>query len=100
MTNTTINRLDAAAKRWLEDNPQVLDLYERFALELLEKGKPFGMMLLTQRVRWEVHMNWNPDEDGFKVNNNHTPYISRILIAKHPALANLVRTRRVLGEDD
>jgi len=99
MTTATINRLDEAARKWLNDNPQVFPLYERFALEMLERGRRFGTQLLTERVRWEVMMTIAPDEMGYRVNNNHNAYIARLLIARHPGLSALMRTRRVINED-
>jgi len=51
------------------------------------------MKALAERVRWEAATLW--DEDcGFKINNNHTAYIGRRLMAKHPQLAAYIETRR------
>lgn len=82
----------AAARAWMDENPEVVALFERFALELAGKGRRFGMKLLAERVRWECAFFY-ADSD-FKINNNHVAYVARELIRRHPMLAELIETRR------
>ena len=79
-----------AAEEWIESNPHVVALFERFALELAGRNRRFGINLIRERVRWECAFAY---EDDFKVCNTHSPYIARHLIAKHPHLAAFVETR-------
>jgi hypothetical protein len=91
--------LEAAYRTWLDDNPQVFALFERFAREAAGLGRPFSAYLLRERIRWEVAMTWGKDADGFKINNNFTPFIARDLIAKHPEYAHLMQTRKTKEEE-
>jgi hypothetical protein len=93
------NELEEKYRLWKEDNPGVFKLFEHFAMQMLQQGKRFGIGMLAERVRWEVRTTWAPDQDGFKMNNNHRAYIARDLIAKYPALADLLETRVVKGEE-
>lgn len=82
------------AELFIGSQPKVYALFERFALQMLERGRSFGISLLTERVRWEVVMTWDPDDRGFKINNNHRAYIARRLIQDHPRLEALVQCRK------
>jgi hypothetical protein len=82
----------AAAREWIDANPEAFAMFERFALELAAKGRRFGIALVTERVRWEVAFNY--DKTDWKINNSHRAYIARELIARHPKLADLIETRR------
>lgn len=93
------NDLEEAYRVWLAKNPKVFGLFERFALQMLEKHRRFGIGMVAERVRWEVRMVWEVDADGFKINDHHTAYIARDLIAKYPGLADLIETRKIRGEE-
>lgn len=86
--------LRRAAEKWIDENPEGYALYVRFALQAASKGRRFGINALTERVRWEAMMEWNPDERGFKINNNHAPYIARKLIEDYPQLEPLIECRK------
>lgn len=79
---------------FIAENPAVYELFMKFAREMLEVYEHFGINLLTERVRWEVKRFWKKDERGFKINNNHSPYISRKLVEDEPRLEPLLRFRR------
>lgn len=81
------------AARWIAENPQVYRLFERFALEAAAQGRPFGAKLLAERVRWECVVVGRSD-DLYKLNNNHTAYVARRLVADHPELGPLLRFRK------
>lgn len=84
---------------WISQNPQVLGLFERFALEASQRGKKFSIYLLRERIRWEIKMQWEKDGDDFKLNNNYTPYIARDLIERHPEYAELIELRSMKGTE-
>jgi hypothetical protein len=86
--------LRRAAEEFIAENPRIYELFRRFALEMLNRHRPFGAKFLAERVRWEVMMHWEPDERGFKINNNHTAYIARRLVEEIPALEPLLRFRK------
>ena len=82
--NPERKNLRSEAARWIADNPAVFGLFDRFALQMLAKRRRFGISLLTERVRWEVLMNWARDARGFKINNNWAPYYVRMFVADFP----------------
>lgn len=92
------NRHEEAYRAWSETHGEVMGLFIRFARERLAHGRRFGVGALTERVRWEVATTWEPDREGFKINNNHRAYIIRDLLKLEPRLEPLVVTRRVTGE--
>ena len=83
-------RLEAA--EWIKTHPKAMELYLRFSLELANRGRHFGISLITERIRWECYIE-KLDRDEYKISNNHRAYIARWLIERHPGLANLIETR-------
>jgi hypothetical protein len=90
--------LEARYREWARTHPEVLALFRRFAADMAARRRRFGIGLLAERVRWEVHAEWAPDAAGFKLNNDYRAYVARDLIADMPELAPLLRTRRVRGD--
>lgn len=89
------NEMDLLARSWLRAHPQIFPLYERFAEEIVRRGRQFSVSLLTERIRWEMHMTWEPDADGFMISNNHRAYLARYLVARHPDYAQFIVRRTV-----
>lgn len=89
----------AKAERWVKEHPHVFALFERFALQMVERGRRFGIGQLAERVRWEVAMSWTKDDDGFRINNNHRAYLARELINRHPKVADFIELRRLRSEE-
>lgn len=92
----SVTRLEREARDWMDEHPDVFALFERFARQMVERGRRFGIGQLTERVRWEVAATWS-SSDGFRVNNNHRAYVARRLVALHPSWAAWLETRRVRG---
>ena len=95
-----INRLDRAYKLWRSEHEVVFQVFLRFADDLLARKRRFGIKMLIERVRWEVHMRIEPDAMGYRLNNNFAPYIARDLIYARPELKNLMETRHVYNEQE
>lgn len=84
--------LRKAAAKWIEDNPTAYGYFVRFALELAERGRPFGIGLVAERVRWECVVARG--DDGYKINNNYRAYVARKLVAEHPRLRAFLKFRK------
>ena len=80
------------AHLWMAENPNVMKVFERFAIEAGRTGSKFGISLLTERVRWDALVR-TQSPDGYKINNNHRAYIARELIRRFPYLEELLRCR-------
>lgn len=89
------NAMERHYREWKEKNPDVFDLYVRFAKEALTYRRKFGVKLLTERVRWEARMSIVKDEAGFRINNSHSAYFARDLVELIPELKGLIEMRRV-----
>lgn len=70
------------AIEWMRGNLAAIQMFERFAQELFERNKPLSMHVLSGRVRYEYLYESKPGE--YKINQNHSPYIARYLLWKHP----------------
>ena len=81
------------ADLWIDQNPHVYALFERFAMQMHARGRRFGVKALAERVRWECAVT-SVSDDGYKIANNHTAYVARRLIRDHPELASLIQTKR------
>ena len=61
----------------------VIDAYERFALEIIRHGfRRYSSDAILHRVRWHFHVERGRRE--FKCNNNWTAGLARWFMAKHP----------------
>lgn len=80
------------AVEWMDDNPTVMDMFRKYAKQMANRNRRFGVGLLAERVRWECAFNY-PDDD-YKINNNYRAYIARQLIREMPILSEFIVTRR------
>lgn len=85
-------------KRFLDFHvlhPQVYRLFEKFALQLIERGhKKLGAKMIMERIRWEITTG-SKDNDGFKINNNYTAYYSRLFIKNNPQYRDYFEFREI-----
>lgn len=67
-------------------NPDVFRLFAKYAFEVKSAGfKRYSARAIIHRIRWHVDMaTTDPNHDGFKISNNHSPYYARLLQAKYP----------------
>jgi hypothetical protein len=91
--NPSQKNLRKDTEDWIRANPAVAQLFLRFARELAAKGKPFGIGLITERVRYEVIISTSPSK--FKINNNWRSYLARWLITMDPSLEKWMKFREV-----
>lgn len=92
-----MNDMEKRYFEWKTLNPNVYDLFRRFARERLLQQRRFGMKALVERVRWESPIPVVPS-DGFRLNDHYTAYLIRDLITEMPGLRALVELRKVRGE--
>lgn len=87
------------AEQWIADSPRAFALFERFALQMVERGRRFGAKQLAERVRWEVAAQWEKDQDGYRLNNNIVAYVARELIRRHPEIELYLETRQIRARE-
>ena len=69
----------------------------RFAREMLERNRRFGIGALTERVRWETNLTYAKNQP--KISNSYRAYIARKLVELEPALGPLIVCRRTPAAD-
>ena len=80
-------------EQYHRDHPEVYRELVRLAYEWYNNGHAkLGMQTLIERVRWEFHM-YGKYYDGFKINNNFSPYYARKIMREHPELEGLFELR-------
>lgn len=91
------HQLSEQFKVYDQENPQIWEAFERFALDLVVAGrKRAGAKLILERIRWETAVR--AIEAGgpapLKINNNFAAYYARKLMAKSPhAFGGFFHTR-------
>lgn len=87
------SRLEKEFEVFHRDNPKVWEMFERFALATVSRGKHhYGAKAIMERVRWE--MDFQTFGDSFKINNNHIAFYARMFLRKHPSCAGFFATRK------
>lgn len=96
-THRAGNDLERRYRDWLATDAgrTVMPLVRRFAREMLQAHRRFGMKALAERVRWEVATTWRVEPGELKLNNSHVAYIARDLVRELPELRELMEFRRV-----
>lgn len=75
-------------------NPTVFSALRQMALQLKARGARRGSMkALMETLRWLHQLTVNPDDSGFKLNNNFTALYARLLMDREPALEGFFETR-------
>lgn len=76
------------------ENPRVYELFKRFALSAIQKGRNrIGARLIIERIRWETMVE-TTDED-YKINNNYAPYFVRKFIKDFPEYSDRFQIRQL-----
>ena len=73
-------------------NPEVYGEIVNAARRLKSTGRDvYGINSLIEVVRW--HRNLSTRGDEFKINNNHAPFYSRLIMKREPDLRGFFMTR-------
>lgn len=99
-TDPVRNELERKYRDWKATHQEVYALFEKFALQMRQHGRRFGIGLIQERVRWEVRTTWAHDKDGYKLNDHYRAYIARDLIAQYPELKGMIETRKIRTDHD
>ena len=91
------SKLERAALRFHEANPQVYVLFKKYAFQAARaRHRHFGVAMIWERLRW--HTMVETQGDAYKLNNNHRAYYARMFMADYPEHREFFRTRRVKHE--
>ena len=81
------------------ENPWVYEMLCKLARQAKARGRTrLGIRLLLEVCRWERFIQTSSTD--FRINNNHAPAYSRLIMATEPDLKGIFRTRYAAGDDD
>jgi hypothetical protein len=82
---------------WLADNPKMYRAFRAFALDAVAKKRTrFSAYMIRERVRWYTNIEYG---GRFKISNNVTPYIARLLALDVPILDKVFAKKEIDLED-
>jgi hypothetical protein len=94
----TPTSLEIEFREYDRNNPQVWEMFCRFAFEAIEHGRDvLSVSLIVERCRWEVFVA-TKSNDGFKINNNHRAFYARKFMKTYPKHTDIFRTRTSVAD--
>lgn len=83
--------------QWLRENTHVVGQFLTYAQMLNRHGgrEYYSAYCIRERIRWDTLVTENGTE--FKLSNNMTPFIARLVMEIDPSLKGMFRTKK--GED-
>lgn len=91
--------LREAFAKFHEENPQVYEMFKKFANQAIEAGRDrFSVAMIWERMRWYTMVETTGEP--FKLNNNHKAYYARLFMDDFSEHAGLFRTRRLTSEGE
>lgn len=86
--------LDERFAKWIEANPQVLEVFTRRALQYQAEGrKKVGAKRIVEDMRWDEQL-WTAN-DPFKINNLFVSRLARLAVTRQPRLAGFFEFREL-----
>lgn len=77
------------------EHPEVYRELERMTQEMVDRGRTkLSIKTLVEVLRWNYYMRTDANYE-FKVNNSHSAFYSRLLMAEHPEWGNIFELREV-----
>lgn len=74
------------------ENPMVYRIFQEMAFEMLATGrKHYSARAIMEVARWRIDLQTTGEP--FKLNNNHTPWYSKMFMEAHPEHEGFFRTR-------
>lgn len=92
MREEKFQRRFRAFKKFHRENPQVFQVFIRFALQARKSRRRYGARSIGERVRWYTTIETITNDD-YKINNNHWPYYSRLLMLSDPRFTGFFERR-------
>lgn len=88
-----LTRLEQEFQRFHVEHPAVFRKFCELAFQLIERGhEHYSADAILHVIRFQTDLGWG--RDGLKINNNHSPYYSRLFAKKHPQYKTFFSFRR------
>jgi hypothetical protein len=81
-----------------KNNPHIYSAFKRFAREAKRVRNHYSARDIIHRIRWYTAIE-SKDKDGFKINNNWSPFYARMLQAEDPAFQDFFRNRKAAADE-
>jgi hypothetical protein len=82
---------------WIGNNEEIYKAFRRFAVEAVTQRRTrFSVYMIRERVRWYTNIE---TKGQFKISNNVTPYMSRLLAKDIPILDKIFAKKEVEKAD-
>lgn len=79
-------------KNWISENPDVYDEFKRNALQMRSIGrKKYSASNIVGKIRWDRDIRTTGDV--FKINNDFSPLLARLLIYHEPSFDGFFELR-------
>ena len=79
--------------QWIYDNEKIYSAFRQFAIEAINKRRTrFSAYMIRERVRWYTDIEYG---GKFKISNNVTPYMSRLLALDIPILDKIFARKEI-----
>lgn len=72
-------------------NPEVWDMFEKFALQATKKTKRIASRFITDRIRWESMVK---TKGKYKVHDHASKFYAKKFINKYPEHSGFFTTRK------
>lgn len=88
--------LEAKFQAFHAEHPEVYDQLRKLALRMVRRGhRHLGVGMLWEVLRYRTLLGAGPDEDSYRLNNNHRSRYARLLIDQEPELRDVFHTREL-----
>lgn len=91
--NPSYLRRRAAFLRFHQDYPEVYAELAQRARVMLQHDERFGIRTLWESMRWDFMLRSGPNPQPYKLNDHHTSFYARLLMATEPDLTGIFSTR-------
>jgi hypothetical protein len=88
---------------WHRANPQVYELFRKFALDIIRRGyRHYGAAAVMERIRWYLDVETVAPEGGrrepFKCNNDYRAFYARKFMEEYPEYMGFFRRRESVAD--
>ena len=85
---------------WYPSNIHVINAFEKEAFYLLTRGRRdrYSIYTIREKLRWDSLVSESGQD--YKLNNNFSPFIARILMFMNPDMEGMFTTRRELETEE
>ena len=91
-------KLELEFAKFHQENPKFYALFVQYAMDVREAGfQQFSARAIIHRIRWHMDIE-TKSGDGFKINNNHSPYYARKMMREYPEVKDFFSLRKTGAE--